>query len=246
MSLFIRQIGYLFCIVITIIAFRVFLFDIYKIPSISMSPTLEVGDYILVSKIASIETVAYDDSVIIRDFSKRKGQILVFRFPNYQEMGKRDPNLYGGTIVKRAVGLPGQQLLISIPDSVLDPMERMQITHTNLYPYDSTVQWNLGHYGVLWIPKKREVSILSPAFDEVLKMDSCLFPDSVQKTQHVFCQNYYFMMGDNFWGSQDSRFWGFVPELHIVGKVVCIFFSMDPNKVWYRAFRWDRFLKIVE
>jgi signal peptidase I len=59
--------------------------------------------------------------------------------------------------------------------------------------------------------------------------------------------DYYWMMGDNRHNSQDSRFWGFVPEDHIVGKAVFIWMSLDPNKDWFDLgkIRWSRLFSII-
>jgi signal peptidase I len=67
--------------------------------------------------------------------------------------------------------------------------------------------------------------------------------DGVPVTTYTFLQDYYFMMGDNRHGSLDSRFWGFVPEDHIVGKASYIWFSVDPAQ---GGIRWDRIFTSIE
>ena len=62
---------------------------------------------------------------------------------------------------------------------------------------------------------------------------------------YTFKQNYYFMMGDNRHDSLDSRFWGFVPEDHVVGKAVLIWLSMDPNGDFWHKIRWNRLFNII-
>ncbi|MBL4752645.1 MAG: signal peptidase I, partial [Flavobacteriales bacterium] len=64
--------------------------------------------------------------------------------------------------------------------------------------------------------------------------------------QYEFKLDYYFMMGDNRDNSADSRFWGFVPEDHIVGKAIFIWFSMDANKSWFSKIRWSRLFSTIE
>ena len=64
-------------------------------------------------------------------------------------------------------------------------------------------------------------------------------------TEYTFRQDYYFMMGDNRHNSLDSRYWGFVPEDHIVGKPALIWLSIDGNRKFPGNIRWRRFFKIV-
>ena len=66
-------------------------------------------------------------------------------------------------------------------------------------------------------------------------------------TSYTFKQDYYFMMGDNRHNSEDSRYWGFVPADHIVGKAVFVWMSIDPvaDKVWNKI-RWNRLFRVIE
>jgi signal peptidase I len=65
--------------------------------------------------------------------------------------------------------------------------------------------------------------------------------------EYTFKQNYYFMMGDNRYESADSRFWGFVPANHIVGKAVFVWMSIDPKpkNVWNKI-RWSRLFSLIK
>lgn len=120
--------------------------------------------------------------------------------------------------------------------------------------------WNADWYGPLKIPKEGEkISIDSKAlttYGDVITLydhnenaeikDSKLFIDGKQVTEYTFKQNYYFMMGDNRHNSLDSRYWGFVPEDHIVGKGFFIWLSLDANKSFLSKIRWRRFLNLIE
>jgi signal peptidase I len=64
-------------------------------------------------------------------------------------------------------------------------------------------------------------------------------------SQYTFTQNYYFMMGDNRHNSHDSRYWGFVPEDHVVGKPLFIAFSKDKEAGFFNAIRWSRMFTII-
>ena len=74
--------------------------------------------------------------------------------------------------------------------------------------------------------------------------DSVFF-NGIYTPRHYFKYNYYFMIGDNYYQSNDSRFWGFLPETHIIGKAVLVLFSLDPGEQCYKKFRWTRFLKKI-
>ncbi len=81
--------------------------------------------------------------------------------------------------------------------------------------------------------------------NEYEEKDNKVFINSTQVDKYTFKQNYYWMMGDNRHGSSDARAWGFVPEDHIVGKPVMIFYSSNKEKSFPSNIRWNRLFKIV-
>lgn len=136
-----------------------------------------------------------------------------------------------------------------------------ELSHAGLYdaqlfPHDEKFPWNLDNYGPILIPKMGatihltvdslalyERIIVSYEHNRIdVKNDSIYINGKYAKT-YTFKMNYYFMMGDNRHFSMDSRYWGFVPEDHIVGRAAKILFSYDkPNG----HVRWDRFFKSIE
>jgi signal peptidase I len=82
--------------------------------------------------------------------------------------------------------------------------------------------------------------------DEVVVGDSTLKIDGKEYKTYTFSQDYYFMMGDNRHNSEDSRFWGFVPADHIVGKALFIWMSIDPEKSFFKKIRWGRLLRGID
>ena len=75
--------------------------------------------------------------------------------------------------------------------------------------------------------------------------DGKIYINGEEAHSYTFAQDYYFMMGDNRHNSLDSRYWGFVPEDHIVGKPALIWLSIDGNKKFPKNIRWRRFFKFV-
>lgn len=131
-----------------------------------------------------------------------------------------------------------------------------------LFPGDSDhLDWNLDNYGPIWIPEQGATVQLTldnlPFYRRIIEVyenhdlqvnGSTILIDGQAASTYTFAQNYYWMMGDNRHQSQDSRFWGFVPEDHIVGKPLFIFFSRDiesPDKGYFASIRWDRILQII-
>jgi signal peptidase I len=81
--------------------------------------------------------------------------------------------------------------------------------------------------------------------DDVKIEGGKLIIDGKEVVEYTFKQNYYFMMGDNRHNSLDSRFWGFVPEDHVVGKAFFIWLSIDRNADLLHKIRWSRFFKLI-
>ena len=119
--------------------------------------------------------------------------------------------------------------------------------------------WSLDNYGALPIPKKGQTIALTPGNaaiyfkivaryehnEGVTWKDGMIYQNGKMLTSYTVKQNYYMMMGDNRHNSEDSRFWGFVPEDHVVGKAVLIWLSIDPNGDFWHKIRWSRLFNII-
>ena len=130
----------------------------------------------------------------------------------------------------------------------------------DIYPQDPNFDWNRDNFGPIWIPKKGATIKLNPynlamykrairVYEEndlKIKGDNVYINGKLAKT-YTFKMNYYWMMGDNRHNSADSRYWGFVPENHIVGKAEFVWLSLDPNKSLLTGkIRWDKVMRVVK
>ena len=122
----------------------------------------------------------------------------------------------------------------------------------NPYPIEHSYGWTRADYGEVWIPKKGEQISLNvnnlPIYARCIKnyegnslevKDGVIYINDEPATSYTFKMDYYWMMGDNRDNSLDSRYWGFVPEDHIVGTPIVVLISIDPDK----GFRWNRIFK---
>ncbi|MBC7390516.1 MAG: signal peptidase I [Opitutaceae bacterium] len=128
------------------------------------------------------------------------------------------------------------------------------------FPNNSKFDWNADFFGPLWVPKKGATINLTPeniliyettiarfeGHESVKVEGGKLLIDGSAVETYTFNQNYYFMMGDNRHNSLDSRFWGFVPEDHVVGKALLIWMSLDKDGNMLTKIRWNRLLNIIE
>jgi signal peptidase I len=130
----------------------------------------------------------------------------------------------------------------------------------NIFPDSKMFPWNGDFFGPLVIPAKGmtiqiDEETLTTYGNTIQEYDhnndvrienGKLYIDGAEVTEYTFKQNYYFMMGDNRHNSLDSRYWGFVPEDHIVGKAFFIWLSIDRNADFTGKIRWNRFFKLIE
>lgn len=128
----------------------------------------------------------------------------------------------------------------------------------DIFPHNPKFPWNQDNFGPLLIPKQgmtipltEENIILYRRVIDVYDQNDYreengkVFINGQQVENYTFKQNYYWMMGDNRHNSADARAWGFVPEDHIVGKPVLVFYSLDEEKSFPSNIRWDRIFKLV-
>ena len=127
-----------------------------------------------------------------------------------------------------------------------------------IFPFSADFEWTRDNFGPLWIPAKGTQVELTlenlPLYQRIITSyegnelevrDGKIFINSEEAQSYTFQQDYYFMMGDNRHNSLDSRYWGFVPEDHIVGKPAVVWLSINGNRKFPNNIRWRRFFKFV-
>ena len=129
----------------------------------------------------------------------------------------------------------------------------------DIYPLNGNKHWTRDNYGPVWIPKKGESIELTqenlPVYERPIKVyegnslevsDGKILINGQEVRRYTFKMDYYWMMGDNRHNSADSRYWGFVPEDHIVGKPIFIWWSSDPDRRGLSGIRWSRLGRFVD
>ena len=129
----------------------------------------------------------------------------------------------------------------------------------DLYPLNVVTGWTRDNYGPVWIPKKGATIDLNmdniAVYERPIKVyegnelevkNGQIYINGKLAKQYTFKMDYYWMMGDNRHNSADSRYWGFVPEDHIVGKPIFVWWSSDPDRHGFNGIRWSRIGKIVD
>ena len=151
-------------------------------------------------------------------------------------------------------------LRTGIVDSIVQRITQTKTANINFFPNAIPYDWNEDNFGPILIPKAGMTVDINeqtlPLYKKIIreyeknelsKEGSKIFIDGKEASSYTFEQDYYWMMGDNRHRSEDSRYWGYVPEDHVVGKPVLVWFSIDGIndgiKNW--SVRWDRLMTTV-
>jgi signal peptidase I len=127
-----------------------------------------------------------------------------------------------------------------------------------VFPHVEALGWTEDRYGPIWIPKKGVSVTLDSASlpfyrraiavyegNKLEERDGKIFVNGEEATSYTFKMDYYWMMGDNRHNSLDSRFWGYVPEDHVVGKASFIWLSLSPDRKFPANIRWRRMFRFI-
>ena len=129
----------------------------------------------------------------------------------------------------------------------------------DIYPLNGNMHWTRDNYGPIWIPAKGKSINLTldniAVYERPIKVyehndlqikDGKIYINGKEADSYTFKMDYYWMMGDNRHNSADSRYWGFVPEDHVVGKPIFIWWSSDPDRSGFGGIRWQRLFRFVD
>ena len=122
--------------------------------------------------------------------------------------------------------------------------------YREIFPFSPLYTWTRDSFGPLWIPREGatvEITAQSlPLYERIIRdYEHSSVSDAIAAGSYTFKQDYYFMMGDNRHNSLDSRYWGFVPADHIVGRPAVIWLSTDAGRQFPKNIRWSRFCKFL-
>jgi len=145
-------------------------------------------------------------------------------------------------------------------DTIYRVTQSKGVSNLNFFPNNNNFKWNNDYLGPIYIPKKGDQIDLSldnlPLYKKIIKdyefndveiSNGRIIINNEERNSYTFKQDYYWMMGDNRYNSEDSRVWGFVPFDHVLGKPVFIWMSIDGlfNGIQNWKFRWDRIFTTI-
>lgn len=216
-------------VLLVFLAIRIFLVEAYRIPSGSMIPTLLVGDWLFVNKLAYGPHVPFTDVSLPGYRTPRRGDVVVFVSPYQADEAARgaDPT---PTLVKRLVGVGGDTLLMrrgqlyvngvasKRPATAVDPALQTPAMLEGADVPDAAFQW------------QTRVALRGSRFDR----DPRFGPPPAAPTHDtwgplVVPRGSLFMMGDNRYDSKDSRYWGFVPRGNVRGRPLFVYYSYNAD-----------------
>src|SRR5574337_1329243 len=226
----------LFPVVLVVLLLRSFVAEPFRIPSGSMMPTLDVGDFILVNKFAyGLRMPAFNNKLV--DLGEpQRGDVVVFRFPGYlcQDGGKlvrsgdmscSDPHapVPAQNWIKRVIGLPGDSIEVHGAELWVNG-QRVNAEEIGPYvgnPQRSVDQIMLNMGATVWTEHLGKVNHM------IARMPAYTTPNSIpnDRVPSKVPPGCYLVMGDNRYDSLDSRWWGCMPEHNLAGKAFLIWMS---------------------
>ncbi|MES2014900.1 MAG: signal peptidase I [Pseudomonadota bacterium] len=217
--------GSFFPVIALVFFLRSFLFEPFKIPTASMVPTLLVGDLILVNKYTYGVRLPILNQKIIDVNDPQRGDVMVFKYPKDMTQD----------YIKRVIGVPGDKIVY---ENKRLTVNGTTISYTQMDDYldDQELAYHKQFVEMLPEKKHRILNRESQPTVNVAGVDNFPHREACEFSQDKFSctvpEGNYFMMGDNRDNSQDSRYWGFVPNKNIVGKAIVVWMNLgNPKRI---------------
>ena len=217
--------GSFFPVIALVFFLRSFLYEPFKIPSSSMVPTLLVGDLILVNKFTYGIRLPVINQKIVQINDPQRGDVMVFKYP--MDMTQ--------DYIKRVIGVPGDKIVYENKRLTVNG-KAVEYTALDDYLDDDSLKYHkqlvekLPEQTHRILNQETSPSVNVAAVEPFPQRDACDF--SYDKFTCTVPAGNYFMMGDNRDNSQDSRYWGFVPNKNIVGKAFFVWMNLgNPKRI---------------
>ena len=198
--------------------------------------------------------ISKEDQTLMTDGLGWEENLIEMGLDRRDAQGRLAPVYHLPLTKKMYETLSGNKKLIS--SIIIEPGE----FSGQMYPLNLYTQWDRNNYGPIWIPAKGATIKLTednlPIYERCIvayegnklevKEDG-IYINGEKTDSYTFNMDYYWMMGDNRDKSADSRYWGFVPEDHVVGKPIVVWLSLDKDRSWFDGkIRWNRIFKWVD
>jgi len=215
-----------FPVILIVFCIRSFLAEPFKIPSGSMIPTLQVGDFILVNKFNYGIRLPIINKKIVQINDPQRGDVMVFHYPE-------DPSV---DYIKRVVGVPGDVVEYRHKHLTINGVEQIQQSDGDYNYVETGLNFVHTEKYIETLGERKHALLVNPdmpnvhmgSVAEFKGRENCEYnEDSVRCTVP---DGHYFMMGDNRDNSRDSRYWGFVPDNQIVGKAFLVWMNFSDLK----------------